>query len=208
MRKILILGICFLLIFFLYNMLFDKRDISPSPESEPRVVGIPNISDTYSALDHCSLDQIVEDNENIYVLYGEHEGNIQVFNHDGEHQYSAYFATHLNGAFSIAAEDGVLYVRDEQWNLYVLEDGRLKSFYYSGTAEHILNRIDFHCSSSKFIERNGSIWRVDGDSSVCVVKRSPLAALYQGNTMFILSLFLIATIGVMRYKYKNRNCSG
>lgn len=194
-----VVAIC-LLGFFIVRATVDNSNVNHSPESEPRRVGLPNITKTYSELEKCSIDQIVDDDELIYVLYGEHEGNVQVFNHYGEHLYSAYFATHMNGAFSIAVADGNLYVRDERHNLYVLKNGKLLDFYYSDSAEHIMRTLDFSMSSTKFRVRFGSIWRVDGNDSVCVVARSPIAALQQGNLMFYASLFVAAIIGVLKYK--------
>lgn len=193
----------FLLLCFSIYTTANNRNTAGLPESVPRRVGFPNITKTYSELEQYSIDQIVDDNDYIYVLYGEHEGNVQVFNHSGEYQYSAFFATHLNGAFSIAAKDGCLYVCDEYRNLYILKNGELQSFYQSESAKEILKIIDFNVSSAKYKVRFGSIWRVEGNDAVCIVERSPIAVLYQGNLLFYASLFVAVAVGVLCFRYKH-----
>lgn len=53
--------------------------------------GIPVITTEYSDYTKLSIDQILDGNDNIYVLLDEHRGIVQVFDLGGEFQYTASF---------------------------------------------------------------------------------------------------------------------
>jgi len=167
-----------------------------SPETMPRVEGIPNISYTYSALEKCSIDQIVETHSELFVLYGEHKGNVQVFDKNGNYKYSVYLKKHLNGAFRIAANGSTLYVQDDDNNVYVFSDGMFSGFYRNDTAASIFEPVKFNENSANYIVRYGSVWRVDGDERICIIRRPQIAMLYQNDLAFYLSLFFVVAVGV------------
>ena len=64
-----------LLLIYLTSIYF--RSLSKEPKDQPaRLYGVPTITSSYSVLENCSIDQIVEDDQFIYVLYGDHDGNV------------------------------------------------------------------------------------------------------------------------------------
>lgn len=179
-----------------------KAMLDTAPGSKPRTEGIPNISYTYSALEYCSIDQIVETDSEIYILYGENKGNVQVFDQNGNYKYSLYFKKHLNGVFRIAAHDTTLYVRDDAYNVYVFLNGAFQKFYRRENAIDILDSIDFNNHASDYAVRFGSVWRVDENEQTCIIKRPLLSMLYQNNLMFYISLFFASAVGFVFRKKK------
>lgn len=168
-----------------------------SPENMPRTEGIPNISYTYSDLEKCSIDQIVETDGEIIILYGEHKGNVQVFDKNGNHKYSLYLQKHLTGAFRIAAGDSGFYVQDDDHNVYVFNNGIFVGFYRSDTAMSIIDSISFNDYSPNYVVRYGSVWRVDGDNRICIINRPRIAMLYQNDLSFYLSLVFVVAFGIL-----------
>lgn len=192
-----------LLLIYLTSICF--RSLSKEPKDQPaRLYGVPTITSSYSVLENCSIDQIVEDDQFIYVLYGNHDGNVQVFDLNGNYQYSAYFYCHLNGAFSIAAQNNMLYVRDEHRNIYILGNGKFYSFVEEEDAADLLSSIDFNETSENYEVRFGSIWIVNDKVEKCIIKRPFHSALYQNNFMFILSLCIPAALGLFFYFNKKK----
>lgn len=167
-----------------------------------RTLGAPVITNEYALLERSSIDQVITDGYYLYILYGEHQGDVQVFSLDGDYLYSAYFYNHLNGAFRIAADDGVLYVRDYRHNIYILQDGQLLEYMEEADASELLNTYDFNIRSEDYIVKFGSVYKITGDSQMCIIKRPWYSAFYQGNFMFILSLCSALAIGLTSIKIK------
>ena len=176
-----------------------------SPEPRNRLFGFPEISETYSPMISCSIDQIVEDDRYIYVLFGEHKGNVQVFDLDGVYQYTAYFYTHMNGAFRLAVDNHALYVRDEHHNVYILQNGAFVSFVAKENAADFLEMLNFDASSENYEVRLGSIWKVNGEEKECVVERPLIAILYQNDFMFFAKIAIIAIFGIIFRGRKRKN---
>ena len=172
--------------------------VGASDQNVSRILGVPIISYDYSVLPYSSIDQIVSDDHYVYILYGEHDGNVQVFTSDGKYQYSAYFYTHLNGTFRIAAQNGKLYVRDERKNVYILKDGELQLFVKADDAAGLLSSVNFAKHSDCYRVRFGSVYRYEGQQHVCIIKRPLYAMLYQNNFLFILSLCVVGGLGIVR----------
>lgn len=162
--------------------------------------GIPVITTEYSDYTKLSIDQILDGNDNIYVLLDEHRGIVQVFDLGGEFQYTASFYDHMNGAFSIAVCEDELYVRDSVHNIYILRDGELLHFFEREAIPEWIRQIDFSTSSVYYRERLGSIWYVSDDQEFCVVQRPLHAAFFQNNLFFICSIivFLIMAVRLER----------
>lgn len=199
-KKIIIL---FLLLFLVSNV---TSHLSSNPQDSPaRILGIPTITNTYTPLERCSIDQIVEDDSYIYILFGEHDGNVQVFDLNGNYQYSVYFYTHLNGAFSLAVRENVLYVRDEQKNLYIFCNGSFDSFISKEDAKKLLELLDFNDNSSNYTVRLGSVWRTNGNEDICIIKRPLISTLYQGDLMFFATLFIVLLFGLFYVFHKTSN---
>ena len=134
-------------------LLVFASDFTYVQEQYPKAItcGIPEISTEYSDYTKLSIDQIIDENNNIYVLFDENRGIIQVFDISGEFQYTAAFYDHMNGAFSIAVYKGDLFVRDSVHNIYILRDGKLCDFFERETVPEWISSMDFNASS-------GTIW--------------------------------------------------
>ena len=169
-----------------------------------RQLGHPVVTTEYAAMETYSIDQIVETGDSICVLYGSHSSNVQVFDSHGGYRFSAYFATHTNGAFSLAASQDKLYVQDERRNVYVFENGEFRSFLTEAEAEQVIGAVDFTESSERYFVRLGSVWERDGDRETCVIRRPLISALYQNNLSFYLMIALIALYGAVRH-IRNKN---
>lgn len=154
-------------------------------------------------LENDSIDQIISDDRYVYVLYGGNSGNVQVFGMDGSYQYSAYFYGHLNGAFSIAVENGVLYVKDCQHNLYQLRNGEFISFTERTEAEELRKQIDFSQQSDHFRVKLGSVYRIDGDQEA-FIKRPFVSALQQDGVWWVANVFIVALIGYFSFGRRNQ----
>lgn len=185
---------------FFMHVLFSIYHSTYPEDPRVRTLGKPIVEYQYSALSTSSIDQIVDDGRNVYVLYGEHDGNVQVFTVDGEYCYSAYFYSHMNGAFKIATQDGKLYVKDERSNLYIMKDGVCEAFIPKTEANHLQVQIGFDESSDSFFVRMGSVWRDNGDKAVCVIKRPLYSALYQGNFLFFAAILICVVVGWIRFR--------
>lgn len=175
-----------------------KDNLVHNSSSSPSC-GNPIISEEYSLYEELSVDQIVDDEKYLYVLLGDHDGVVQIFDHDGKHIITAKFYKHMNGAFRIAAQDGFFYVRDYQFNIYVFQDGRFSFFLEKNEANDIIENVDFNQNSANYDEHSGSIWRVA--DNVEVVTRPIKSQFINTNTLFYLSIILVLAIGCIK-KYK------
>lgn len=198
------LVIALLVVLWLFSFAAKIAKDDTLPEAAPRNLGTPIITNTYSPLEGSSIDQIVETDHYVYILFGEHDGNVQVFNKNGEHMYSAYFYTHLNGAFSIAADEDILYVRDERHNVYALQEGKLLYFAQQGSEASDINGLRFDTTSSSYFVWMGSVWHVANGEKTCFLQRPISSALYQDNFLFIATLLLVLIIGIIRLYYRNK----
>ena len=163
-----------------------------------KICGKPVIWAEYHDFSKFSIDQILSDDEYIYVLYGEHEGFLQVFDLQGVYQYSASFYKHLNGAFSMALEAGTLYVRDCVHNLYIIQDGKFQDFREREEASSLLEKLNFGLQSRTYRVRLGSIWRISGAEEYCIIRRPVQATLYQNDVMFFLGIAIVLLIGLCK----------
>lgn len=194
--------IAVLLVPLLTVQIIGMISVDDSPAAESRTLGIPNISREYSPLVKYSIDQIVTTEEYVYILYGEHDGNVQVFDRNGIYQYSAYFFAHINGVFRIAAKGDLLYVCDNQYNVYVMQNGELKEFIHNYCAVELLETIDFYASSTEYVVRMGSVWRIADKMETCIIERPFPAVLYQNSFMFFANLLLVLLVGAMSMTVK------
>ena len=183
-----------ILLAFLLVFAFSFTHLQEYPQAI--TCGIPVISTEYFDYVKLSIDQILDGNDNIYVLLDEHRGIVQVFDLSGEFQYTASFYDHMNGAFSIAVYKGDLYVRDSVHNIYILRDGKLFDFFEREAIPEWIRQIDFNASSVNYQERLGSIWCVSDEQEYCVVQRPLQAAFYQNNLYFMCAIIVVLIMAV------------
>lgn len=173
----------------------SSNNVSASPNC-----GTPMISEEYDSYERLNIDQIVEDKNYIYILLGDHDGVVQIFDHEGNHILTASFYKHMNGAFRIAAQDGDLYVRDCRFNIYVFQNGAFHSFLKEEEACDIIDSIDFNQNSANYEVRSGSVWRVA--DNVNIINR-PIKSAFNTECLFYISIALVLIIGcIKRYKLR------
>lgn len=188
----------FLSLILLLTLTMLSNENLSEQDNVSRILGKPTISFQYSDISSSSIDQIVSDNRFLYILYGEHDGNVQVFDLNGNYQYSAYFYTHLNGSFKIAAHNDMLYVRDKRRNVYCIKDGECVEFLAEADAHYYLNLLDFNAHSNNYQVRLGSVWKLSESGDTCIIQRPWYSLLYQNNLLFLLSIALVAVMGIIK----------
>lgn len=189
-KKIIIFVIILLGILDMLSIMSDDK----YPIAE--VCGVPVISTTYSDYPKLSVDQILVDGDDLYVLYGEHKGIIQVFDTNGAYQYTVALYDHLNGAFAMAVLEGTLYVRDSVYNVYVLRDGEFEEFIERDNATALMDALNFNLSSDEHQVRLGSIWCISDNQEYCVVQRPIYTVLYQDNLLFLVAIIVVLLIAI------------
>lgn len=194
-KRVILIVLLFLLVICAFSSNVDDEEF-PSA----KICGIPVIWSEYSDLTKHSIDQILSDEENIYVLYGENEGILQVFDTQGVYQYSASFYDHLNGAFSLALREGTLYVRDSVHNVYIFHDGKFDNFLERDEASSLLDNLNFSMESENYQIRFGSIWYVSDMQEYCVVQRPVRTVFYQNNLYFLIAIVFVLLLGLVRKK--------
>lgn len=163
------------------------------------ICGVPTISTVEFVPTKLSVDQILADDSNLYILFGEHKGIIQVFDTNGTYQYTASFYDHMNGAFSMAVYEGALYVRDSVHNIYILRNGVLIDFINREEVPEWIDMLDFTASAENYQVRFGSVWYIANGAQHCVIQRPIYAALYQNDRIFLLSIIFVLMIGVWKW---------
>lgn len=173
-------------------------EFSDDTVSKP-MYGIPTVYQKENEINTKSIDQIVDDGQRVYLLLNDQDGIVQVYDTDGNYLHSMkFFHSQVNGVFRIAVYDDILYVSDQQENLYLFDDGDFVEFipYTDGTK--IRKSISFENNSDNYVLRNSKIWRVDGSNDVCIIDRPAASFLYQDSLMFILGIGVIMVFAVLR----------
>jgi hypothetical protein len=117
------------------------------------------------------ISQIVEAGENLYILPNDHNGFIQVYDLNGNYRHSLFFTESMNGAFTMAYENGMFYVQDQTGNVYVFQEGEFKEYVKREKAQERFADIAFVWqSSTPGYELLGSdLWRVSEAKEVLVI---------------------------------------
>ena len=184
-----IVAVLFLLGIIAVSISSNHDTIAPS-------YGLPLISEEYALYEHLSIDQIVDDEKYIYVLLGDHDGVVQIFDPQGNHVRSATLYKHMNGAFRIAAQNGYFYVRDYHFNIYVFHDGTFSSFLEKEEASDIIENVNFNRNSANYDVRLGSIWRVT--DNVQIITRPVESHFINTEILFYISIAFVLIIGCIR----------
>lgn len=162
---------------------------------------------TYSGdidISSISMDQIVDDKTYLYIL-DQYDGKVYVFDLQGTYQYTLMFYDYINGSFRIAVSADGLYVRDPHHDVYCYRDGQFVSFSKRDDAKDILSKLDFECNSDNYIVRYGSVYRISADEDVCIIKRDISAIKYQEKFYLLVTLVVVALIGLFRFRKTGGN---
>lgn len=189
------------LICILFILLFIKA-IKYEDAPQEALYGVPLIYENEDSLEMHSIDQVVDDGTRLYILFNDHEGIVQIYDIDGNYEKTVEFYGGNNGAFKIAAENGIFYVCDKKANLYLFSDGEFVDFLTNSEGMSLRKSINFEDSSPNFRVHLGSVWRIDNGEEICVIRRPISSALFQGNFVLILGFAIIFFGGIIR---KNRH---
>lgn len=148
---------------------FNYRNTVPMIFPE-RTYGQPVISTDFPELD-ISIEQVLQDNRYIYVLLHHSNGIVQVYDLEGNYQFSLFFYCHGHGGFSLALADNTLYVQDMRENVYVFTNGIFQRFVEAADAQMEFTELDFKSrdSSANYEIRENSVWRISEKEDVCIV---------------------------------------
>lgn len=166
----------------------------------------PTVIREYVDFRHYAIGMIVNDDQYMYILFHTEDNYVQVYDLDGNYQFTLSFYTYLNGAMSIAQSNGYVYMRDEHRNLYVFKRGEFVEFLPQTQAAEIEKTLDFFAFSDKFEVRGASVWRTDGESDVCVIQRPAISGLYQSQILgiFVACVMLILCTSIVIDRIKER----
>ena len=169
-------------------------------ETYPEAIlcGTPVFTTEYSDFAKLSIDQILNADDIVYVLYDDHRGIIQAFDSNGTYLYTIAFFKHPNGAFRMAVHDGILYVKDCRSNIYSLKDRYLLAFHENDSAPMWMHQLDYQASASDYRIRRGSVWRIVDGVESCFIARPASSALYQNNLLFYAALIVVIVIGYLK----------
>lgn len=199
---IFVVIICILLI-IITTFLIEKVGESKPAELYANSVGIPIVAKRGTDFLCAGIQQIVNDEQSLYVLYGNY-GVVQAYDLNGTYLYTISLYNHQNGRFEIAVRDGCLYVSDKMDNLYIFKSGEFQAFRERDSAENIRKSIDFNENSKDYIVKGTSVWYIGSKcEEKCIVSRSPLLILFQKQLGFFLRLGLIIVIAILIYWKKH-----
>lgn len=152
------------------------------------------------------ISQVVSDDENLYVLFGNY-GVVQAYTLDGVYRYTISVYNHANGRTEIAVLKNRLYIEDKVSNLYVLEDGVLTEYFDRLESSEFRQRLPFGKWDSDYVIKSGSVWYApNGVLSHCVIQRPAWLGLYQNDGITVLLLLLVALSGALLV-FPNRKSS-
>lgn len=198
---ILVLLIICILVTQLINILHPNyKDKLPQPS-----YGKPVLIETYLNFNNKPISQLVDDGTYMYVLADRHNGYVQVYDLNGQYQKTISLQRQsISGAFSIACQDGILYIRDDNHNIYTFEHCDFLEFVEDEDVSGKLNHIHFDGKSNRFKVRFGSIWRMDTPTPICLVKRPFYSIIYQYSLDTIFIILGTILLSIVKYKEKQR----
>lgn len=159
--------------------------------------GIPVITVRDSDFLCTGISQIVSDDSNLYVLYGQY-GVVQVYSLDGAYRYTISICDHANGRTEIAVLRNRLYICDKVSNLYIFEDGVLTEYLDRTESYEARRNLPLGAWDSDYAVKAGSVWYAPGGvPSHCVVQRPAWLGLYQNDGITMLMFLLVALSGAL-----------
>lgn len=149
-------------------------------------------------IDTINIDQIANDDTHLYLLDSD-EGVLRVFDLDGNYLYTLAFYDYPNGAFMFAVKDRYLYVRDPHSHVYVFLEGEFIQFIERDDANSILENVDFEKSSTDYVIKFASVWKVCETGDICVIKRPLYSVLYQDRIRMLVIVGLGFAYAFIRF---------
>lgn len=180
-----------LIVLFCVVFLLNQLEYICPAELSIEAVGSPVVIQQKNRNLFARIRQVVSDGKFVYVAFGQY-GAIQVFDLNGHYQYtiSVYSSSQKNGWIGLAAQNGMLYVKDKAYNVYIFSGDKLLAFMEASDAEQQLGDIVFDGNSPDYIIRWGSVWHNGESVDQCVVKR-PIWMVYYQNYVGIILIWLI-----------------
>ena len=157
--------------------------------------GVPVITVRDSDFLCTGISQIVYDDSDLYVLYGQY-GVVQVYSLDGAYRYTISVCDHANGRTEIAVLGNRLYICDKVSNLYIFEDGVLTEYLDRKESYEARRNLPLGAWDPDYAVKAGSVWYApEGVPSHCVVQRPEWLGLYQNDGITMLIFLLVAVSG-------------
>lgn len=198
----------FLVLIVIGSMIGKQYDTQNVPAA---IWGTPVRFEQETVMPYSGIEQVVADSEHLYILYSSNLGVVQVYNLQGDYQYSWKLYKHMNGSFFMAVQNDVLYIRDYHADIYVFSHGEFVAFLHDEEANTVKNAIPF----SKFEEntpgyyiRNGSVWHSNNGISQCVIARPLISVLFQNNFYFVLIVIIMSGMCFVRFLKNRRKRQG
>ena len=163
------------------------------PELRAPREGVPTVVTRQDDLLITGISQIASDEDRIYVLYGTYSV-VQAYNQAGAYLYSVSVYNHANGLTRVAAQDGNLYIRDKQGNVYIFSGTELIEYLEKPEADHPAAKLPYGVSDPGYRLRWGSVENAEGDT---VIARPFYTALYHNGMISRVQFYLIVGIGLI-----------
>ena len=167
-----------------------------------KVYGKPQVIYDEVVFNKTRIEQVLDDGIYMYVLADDHQGYIQIYDLNGQYHATWFFYDSINGTFSMAVEDEMLYVKDGKRNVYIFSNGQFQQFLPESETSLLLAEMKFNNASVRYKIRFGSIWRVDLQKPVCVVQRGIQGCIYQYYLDFVFIALICIVIMIV---VKKRN---
>lgn len=157
--------------------------------------GVPVITVRDSDFLCTGISQILSDDSNLYVLYGQY-GVVQVYSLNGAYRYTISVCDYANGRTEIAVLRNRLYICDKVSNLYIFEDGVLTEYLDRTESYETRRTLLLGAWDPDYAVKAGSVWYAPGGvPSRCVVQRPGWLGLYQNDGITMLMFLLVAVSG-------------
>lgn len=170
-------------------------------DDPPAYYSIPGRSDAQHYLGG-SISQVVECGDYVYVLYGNQDHTVQVFDRNGTYRCTWFFIHYRNGGFSLTVEEPFVYAIDERQDVYIFRDGEFVEFMTEADAEERgleLPRFSPRTPEG-YVIRDGVVWRTSGGEDVQITQSGSLFLKY---CSIAASMLLIAVVAAAFWKKRN-----
>lgn len=197
--RIAVIAICVIAVICMW-IFQPNNDTKGLPDA---IWGNPIKFEDDSVMPHSAIEQVVSDGQRVYVLYTSTKGVVQVYDHTGAYLYSWRLYAHQNGAFGMAVHEDTLYIQDYHADIYVFRDGEFVEFLTNSAADTIANTIpyvEFESNTEGYKIKSGSIWRIDGETQICLINRPAQTGIYQNNINYLITILLFGAVAMIYWR--------
>lgn len=143
------------------------------------------------------VDQILHDENHIYLLDAFEGCYLRIFDTDGNYITSFVFSDMQNGTYRIALEDGILYVRDPKRGLQFYKDGAFEGITESERKDKLIESLNFNTESDTYKSARGGIWKYSNETEHKVIDIPWYSFLANPTTGAILMiLYMLVIMGL------------